>query len=248
MTAPAWPCVELPRSSTVKHDMVNRMKDNRVMIMTTPEDAPPMIDPIVTQTNMPENLTAVSTPMTSLTWPCVDSPRSPMVENDSVNRMKDSREIEMTRPENAPPMIDPIVTQKNMPENLTPMSTPMTSLIWPCVDSPRSPTVKYDSVNRMKDRRKIEMTRPESVPPTIDPNVTIKNVLENLTSVSTPMTSLAWPCVDSLRLPMVKHEIVIRMKDSREMKMSGPESVPPTQDSNGSMKYWEDRICHPLTL
>ena len=87
MTAPAWPCVESPRSSTVKHDMVNRM------IMTTPEDAPPMIDPIVTQKNMPENLTPVSTPMTSFTWPCVDSPRSPTVENDSVNRMKDSREI-----------------------------------------------------------------------------------------------------------------------------------------------------------
>ena len=98
----------------------------------------------------------------------------------------------------------------------------------------------------MKDSRKIEMTRPESAPPTLDPNVTIKNRLENLTSVSTPMTSLAWPCVDSPRLPMVKHEIVIRMKDSREMKMSRPESVPPTKDSNGSMKYWENRICHPL--
>ena len=41
MTAPAWPCVESPQSSTVKHDMVNRMKDSRlmIMIMTTPEDA-----------------------------------------------------------------------------------------------------------------------------------------------------------------------------------------------------------------
>ena len=109
MTAPAWPCVELPRSSTVKHDMVNRMKDSRVIKMITPEDAPPMIDQTVTQKNMLENLTPVSTPMTSLTWPCVDSPRSPTVEYDSVNRMKDSREIEITRPENAPPMIDPIV-------------------------------------------------------------------------------------------------------------------------------------------
>ena len=116
------------------------------MIMTTPEDAPPMIDPIVKQKNMPENLTPV-TPMTSLTWPCVDSPRSPTVENDSINCMKDNREIEMTRPENAPPMIVPIVTQKNMPDNLTPVSTPMTSLTWPCVHSPRSPTVVYDSVN-----------------------------------------------------------------------------------------------------
>ena len=137
------------RSSTVKDDMVKRM------IMTTPEDAPPMIDPIVKQKNMPENLTPVSTPMTSSTWPCVDSPRSPTVECDSVNRMKDGREIEMTRPENAPPMIDTIVTQKNMPENLTPVSTPMTSLTWPCVDSPRSPTVEYDSVNQMKDGREI---------------------------------------------------------------------------------------------
>ena len=84
MTAPAWPCVELPRSSTVKHDMVNRMKDSRVIKMITPEDAPPMIDQTVTQKNMLENLTPVSTPMTSLTWPCVDSPRSPTVEYDSV--------------------------------------------------------------------------------------------------------------------------------------------------------------------
>ena len=85
----------------------------------------------------------------------------------------------------------------------------MMSLTWPCVDSPRLPTVKYDSVDRMKDIREIEMTRPERAPLTIDPNVTIKNMLENLTSVSTPMTSLAWPCVNSPRLPMVKHEIVI---------------------------------------
>ena len=49
MTAPAWPCVESPQSLTVKHDMVNRMKDSCVMIMTTPEDAPPMIDPIVSK-------------------------------------------------------------------------------------------------------------------------------------------------------------------------------------------------------
>ena len=90
------------------------------------------------------------------------------------------------------------------------------------------------------------MTRPQSAPPTLDPNARIKNRLDNLTSVSTPMTSLAWPCVDSPRFPIVKHEIVIRMKDSREMKMSRPKSVPPTKDSNGSMKYWEERICHVL--
>ena len=28
--------------------------------------------------------------------------------------------------------------------------------------------------------------------------------------------------------------------------MSRPENVPPTHDSNVSMKYWEDRNCHPL--
>ena len=90
------------------------------------------------------------------------------------------------------------------------------------------------------------MTKPENAPPMLDPNVTIKNMLENLTPVSTPMTSLAWPSVDSPRLPMGKHEIVVRMKDSCEMKISEAESESPTQDSNWSMKYWEDRNCHPL--
>ena len=94
------------------------------------------------------------------------------------------------------------------PENVTPMSTPMTAPAWPSVDSPRLPTVKHDIVNRMKDSREMKMTMPESAPPTIDPNVTLKNVLDNLTAVSTPMTSLAWPCVDLPRLPKVKHEIV----------------------------------------
>ena len=110
-------------------------------------------------THLPENVTLMTTPMTATAWPCVASPQSSTEKNDMVNRMKDSRVMIMTRPENAPPMIDPIVTQKNMPENLTPVSTPMTALTWPCVDSPRSPTA---------------------------------------------------------------------------------------QDSNGSIKYWEDRICHPL--
>ena len=48
---------------------------------------------------------------------------------------------------------------------------------------------------------------------------------ENVTPMSTPMMAPAWPCVDSLRLPTVKHEIVNRMKDSREMKMTLPEST-----------------------
>ena len=122
----------------------------------------------------------------------------------------------------------------------------MASLTWPCVDSPRSPTVKYDSVNRTKDGREIEMTRPENVPPMEDPIVTQKKRPENLTPKSTPMTSLAWPCVDPPRLPMGKHEIVVRMQDNREMKISEAESGPLTQDSNWSMKYWEDRNGHPL--
>ena len=52
--------------------------------------------------------------------------------------------------------------------------------------------VEYNSVNRIKDSRGIEMTRPESTPPTIDSNVTLKNRPENFTPVSTPMTSLEW--------------------------------------------------------
>ena len=148
--------------------------------------------------------------MTPLTWPCADSPRSPMVEYDSVNRIKDSRGIEMTRPESTPPMIDSNVTLKNVPENFTPVSTPMTSLAWPCVDSPRWPTVEDDIGSRMKDSRDMEMTMPESKAPTVDPDVTLKNMPENVTLVSTPMTSPAWPCVDSPRLPMEKSEVVHR--------------------------------------
>ena len=132
-------------------------------------------------THLPENVTSMPTPMTAPTWPCVDSPRSSTVIHDIINRMKDSREMKITMPESAPPTIDPIVTPKNMPENLTPVSTPMTAPAWPCADSPRLPTVKHNIVNRIKDSREMEMTMPESAPPTIDPNVTLKNMLENLT-------------------------------------------------------------------
>ena len=134
----------------------------------------------------------------------------------------------------------------HLPENVTPVSTAMTSLAWPCVDSPRLPTVKHEIVNRMKDSREMKMTQPESAPPTIDPNVTLKNMPENLTPVSTPMTALAWPCVNSPLLPTVKPEIVNRMKDSHEVKMTSPENAPPTIDPNVSMKYWQDGVCHPL--
>ena len=156
----------------------------------------------------------MSTPMTALAWPCVNSPRLPMVKPEIVNRTKDSREMNMTLPESAPPTIDPNVSMKNLPENLTPVSTPMTALAWPCVHSPRLLTVKPEIVNRMKDRREMNMTLSESAPPTIDPNVSMKNLPENLTPVSTLMTALAWPCVNSPRLPTVKPEIVNRMKDS----------------------------------
>ena len=141
----------------VEYDSVSRIRDGREIEITRQENASPIEDPIVTQNRMPENLSPMSTPMTSLTWPCVDSPRALTMEYDSVNRMRDGREIEMTRPENAPPMEESIMTQKKMPENLTPMSTPMTSLTWLCVDSP---TVEYHSVNKIRDSRGIEMTRP----------------------------------------------------------------------------------------
>ena len=92
----------------------------------------------------------------------------------------------------------------------------------------------------------MKMTLPESAPPTIDPNVTLKNLPENLTPVSAPMTALAWPCVNSPLLPTVKPEIVNRMKDSREVKMTLSENAPPTIDPNVSMKNWEDGVYHLL--
>ena len=158
--------------------------------------------------------------------------------------MKDRRAVNMTLPESAPPTIDPNVSMKNPPEYLTPMSTPMTALAWPCVNWPRLPTVK--PVNRMKDSREVNMTLPENAPPTMDPNVSMKNLPEYLTPMSTPMTALAWPCVNSPRLPTVKTEIINRMKDSREVDMILPEIAPPTMDQNVSIKNWEDGVCHSL--
>ena len=158
-------------------------------------------------THLPDKGTPMSTPMTAPAWPCVDSPRLPTVKHEIINRMKDTREIEMILPENAPPMIDPNMSIENSPEYVTPMSTPMTAPAWPCVDSPRLPTVKHEIINRMKDTREIEMILPEDAPPMIDPNMSIENSPEYMTPVSTPMTALAWPCVDSPRLPTVKHEI-----------------------------------------
>ena len=64
----------------------------------------------------------------------------------------------------------------DLPESLTPMSTPVMALAWPCVNSSRLPTVKPEIVNRMKDSCKVNMTLPESEPPTIDPNVSMKNL------------------------------------------------------------------------
>ena len=82
----------------------------------------------------------------------------------------------------------------HMPENVTSMPTPMTLPAWPCADSPRSSTVIHDIVNRMKDSREMKITMPESAPPTIDPIVTPKNMRENLTPVSTPMTARMAVC------------------------------------------------------
>ena len=98
----------------------------------------------------------------------------------------------------------------------------------------------------MKDSRAVNMTLLESAPPTIDPNVSMKNPLEYLTLVSTPMTTLAWPCLNSPRLPTVKPEIVNRMKDSREVNMTLPESAPLAIDPNVLMKNWEDGVCRLL--
>ena len=113
-------------------------------------------------THLPDKVTPMSTPMTVPTWPCVDSPRLPAVKHEIVNRMKDTREMEMTLPENAPPTIDPNVTQKNPPEYLTPVSTPMMALVWPCVNSPRWSTVKTEIVNRKKDSRAVDTTLSKS--------------------------------------------------------------------------------------
>ena len=77
----------------------------------------------------------------------------------------------------------------HLPDKVTPMSTPMTDPAWPCVDSPRLPTVKHEIVNRMKDTREMKMTLPENARPTIDPNMTRKNSPEYFTPVSTPMTA-----------------------------------------------------------
>ena len=198
--------------------------------------------------NSPEYVTPVSTPMTALAWPCVDSPRLPTVKHEIVNRMNDTREIEMTLPENAPPMIDPNMSIEISPEYVTPVSTPMTALAWPCVDSPRLPTVKHEIVNRMKDTREIEMTLPENAPPMIDQNMSMENSPEYVTPVSTPMTALAWPCVNSPRLLTLKPEIVDRMIDSRAVNSTQPESSPPTTDPNASMRNWGDGVCHLLII
>ena len=197
-------------------------------------------------THLPDKVTPMSIPMTAPAWPCVALPRLPKVKHEIVNRMKDTREIKMTLPENAPPMIDPNVTRKNPPEYLTPVSTPMMALVWPCVYSARWSTVKTEIVNRKKDSRAVDMTLSKSTLPTIDPNVSMENSPEYLTPVSTPMTALAWPCVNSPRLPTLKPEIVDRMMDSREVNKTRPESSPSTIDPNVSMKNWENGVCHLL--
>ena len=128
-----------------------------------PENTPPMLDQNMSRKYSPEYVTPVSTQMTALAWPCVDSPRMPMVKHEFVNRRKDTREIELTLPENTPPMIDPNMSRKYSPEYVTPVSTPTTALAWSCIKSPRLSTVKVDS------------TQPESSPPTTDSIVSMRN-------------------------------------------------------------------------
>ena len=91
----------------------------------------------------------------------------------------------------------------------------------------------------------MKMTLPENAPPTIDPNVTWKNSPEYLTPVSTPMTALAWLCVNSPRLPTLNPEIVDRTMDSRAVNSTQPESSPPI-DPTVPKKNWEDGVCRLL--
>ena len=64
----------------------------------------------------------------------------------------------------------------DLPESLTPMSKPLTALAWPCVNSSLLPTVKPEVDNRMKDSYEVNMTLPESSAPTIDSNLSMKNL------------------------------------------------------------------------
>ena len=51
----------------------------------------------------------------------------------------------------------------------------MTALTWSCVNSPRLPTLKPEIVDRMMDSCAVNSTQPERSPPTIDPNVSMRN-------------------------------------------------------------------------
>ena len=201
-----------------------------------------MLDQNMSRKYSPEYVTPVSTPMTALAWPCVDSPRLPTVKHELVSRRKDTREIELTLPENTPPMIDPNMSRKYSPEYVTPVSTPMTALAWPCVDLPQLPTVKHEFVNRRRDTREIGMTLPETAPPRIDPSMSKEYSPEYVTPVSTPTTALIWSCVKSPRLSTVKPGIVDRLMDSCAVDSNQPESSPPPTDSIVSMRNWEDGV------
>ena len=174
-----------------------------------------------------------SYPRPHVNWEVVNS--KPSVNNVTIVKMVDidaSDDVNTQLPENTPPMLDQNMSRKYSPEYVTPVSTPMTALAWPCVDSPRLPMVKHELVSRRKDTREIELTLPGNTPPIIDPNMSRKYSLEYVTPVSTPMTALAWPCVDSPRLPTVKHEFVNRRKDTREIELTLAENTPPMIDPN----------------
>ena len=114
-----------------------------------------------------------SYPRPHVNWEVLNS--KPSVNNVTIVKMVDadaSDDVNTQLPENAPPMIDPNMSMRDSPEYVTPVSTPMTALAWPCVDSPRLPTVKHEIVNWRKDTREIELTLPENTPDTKhEPNV-----------------------------------------------------------------------------
>ena len=53
MMALVWPCVNSPRWSTVKTEIVNRKKDSRAVVTTLSKSILPTIDPNVSMKNYP---------------------------------------------------------------------------------------------------------------------------------------------------------------------------------------------------
>ena len=64
-------------------------------------------------TDPPESLTPMSTPLTAFEWPCVSLPLLPMSKPDVVNQMKDSCEVNTNLPESSTPTIDSNLSIEN---------------------------------------------------------------------------------------------------------------------------------------